>query len=197
MGTVRFGEFEAERCARALLLQLLSGLQTNVNAVFAEHEVEDRELAAALQDRQYADIPTLRLAPTNFEFGHNPETVERPRDEFPRICVMGHTWRAASGGEDGDMVDAYEVDIYVELILAEERPFVLNPQTQRLAQAVQRTVKDDTSLGGLVDRLRRPPTGSASNVDPTSRDAAGRSGNWFLQGARLDYTFVTYDPHGG
>lgn len=188
-----------EPLQRALLLQLKANVNDKLDELNEFWKPKDEELAAAL-GYEYVDSTCEHIAV--FSDGHRPSFIDAPIENYPNISVMAY--HAEPSPEQFDQADSYSNTAFVELIVKsqtfedddlkvrEDAETVVNRRVQRTADAVQRSVSLDPTLGGTIFTLQNPPTVDITDVFIRREDVKKGGDKWAWQLARLEWKATTY-----
>ena len=178
------GDLQLENLARSLHIVLLDDLVVCLDDVQQEWVPKDAAYYALLGQ----PVPPTPLDPPAYwAVGHHPSILDRPLDEFPNVTIHAYDHRSA-GDLGADQWDPLTCRAWVEIFVSHTDVATVNRMAYRYAQALNRCLVQNSTLGGLVETFDFSPDVQISNV--ADRYASEDNDQIvFLQGAQLDYGF--------
>lgn len=188
-----------EELQRAMLVHLHANVDGILDELNEKWKPLDEELSETLE-LEHVDSPCEHIAV--FSDGHRPSFIEAPIDNYPNVSVMAY--RAEPAPEQWDQGDTFSDTVYVELLVksptfSEEEQdsktdaeSIVNRRVQRTADAVQRAVADDPTLGGSSYTLQAPPTVDITDVFVRRESVKTGGDKWLWQAARLEWKSTKY-----
>ena len=195
---------DGELVQRAALEQIIRWLAESVEYQQNLWDQRDRDFAQRMgrkYERIVIDVPT----PDNFYTGPRPSLVESPVEFWPSITARCNSSKS-SVEQQLDQIDVIDLDLYI-YVLCKAGPVpqtelhtlkgievegIVDAQGQRLTAAVQGCISVDKTLGGIVQRISKPPTIKPSL--PFSRpEAPNGTGDYYIfYGKQVNYTVTKH-----
>lgn len=182
-----------EALQRNAVRVLVAGLNAELVEQRSKWVEDDKDFAREIGRADLADIRLEQYQRGRIMPGHHPEILEAPYEDFPCLSVMAYDSRQAPDTAGNDVLDANSVTLFVEVYCASYSIDRLNSIIHRNAEAVNNVIRANSTLLNVSEGIRRPPQANVGDVMDGKNASTARSETpWYWQGARLDYTIITY-----
>jgi hypothetical protein len=184
-----------ELTGRIVFQMLYEGLNERLEELESYWESMDRDFAE-LTRSPVREVVLEGVPATSFYDGIHPSFLEAPIEAYPNVSVTAYDSRDSA--EQFDQVDVFENRVFVEA-WAKSDPgsqdgsddvvmeTVVYRRCQRLGEAIVLVLRDDTTLRGNFQPMKRPPRLRLAN--PSARRVSKGAGERFMtQLARVDFT---------
>lgn len=174
-----------EQVQRAAFFTVLDGLNANIGVVQTYMNSSDQEFATRV-GVTYAPTIIELVANANFHEGHRPSLISAPVSEYPNVSVTGNRATPSAENNSFDQLDSYRDTLAIEVMVKSiESESEINRRVRRTAEAINITIMQDPTLGGVVNGVEAPTVMISDVFTRKERTAYGP--HWFWQGARVEY----------
>ena len=177
-------EIFMEELSRRIFTIVRAQLADALDRANEQMQASDEEFFAALGE----PVPATELVPpVTWMVGQHPPVLEQPPETFPSVAVACYR-RPDDSDQGADQWEILPHAAYVEAICISRDEGEVQRMAQRYGKALNRVFTDNKTLGGMVERITRPPDVLVSlmeHTEPHNDDPEG----WYVQGVRLEQTF--------